>query len=147
MLEVEITAGRANRAKLNRSPVPRPRDILGGLRTVLFAPEDLAIVRGDPSERRRFLDDVLVQRTPRLAGVRADYDRVLKQRAALLKTAGAARRAGGAVTCAPWTSGTATWPSTARSCWPPGWSWSPRCGPYAEQAYAQLAPTQRPARR
>jgi DNA replication and repair protein RecF len=95
VLEVEITAGRANKAKLNRSPVTRPRDILGGLRTVLFAPEDLAIVRGDPSERRRFLDDVLVQRTPRLAGVRADYDRVLKQRAALLKTSGAARRAGG----------------------------------------------------
>jgi len=96
VLEVEITAGRANRAKLNRSPVPRPRDILGGLRTVLFSPEDLAIVRGDPSERRRFLDDVLVQLTPRLAGVRADYERVLKQRAALLKTAGSARRAGGA---------------------------------------------------
>jgi DNA replication and repair protein RecF len=95
VLEVEIAAGRANKAKLNRSPVPRPRDILGGLRTVMFAPEDLAIVRGDPSERRRFLDDVLVQRTPRLAAVRADYDRVLKQRAALLKTAGAARRAGG----------------------------------------------------
>ncbi|MDQ1741704.1 MAG: replication and repair protein RecF [Pseudonocardiales bacterium] len=96
VLEVEITAGRTNRAKLNRSPVPRPRDILGGLRTVLFSPEDLAIVRGDPAERRRFLDDVLVQLTPRLAGVRADYERVLKQRAALLKTAGAARRAGGA---------------------------------------------------
>lgn len=95
VLEVEIIAGRANRAKLNRSPVPRPRDILGGLRTVLFAPEDLAIVRGDPSERRRFLDDVLVQRAPRLAGIRADYERVLKQRAALLKTAGSARRAGG----------------------------------------------------
>jgi DNA replication and repair protein RecF len=96
VLEVEITAGRTNRAKLNRSPVPRPRDILGGLRTVLFSPEDLAVVRGDPAERRRFLDDVLVQLTPRLAGVRADYERVLKQRAALLKTAGAARRAGGA---------------------------------------------------
>ena len=76
--------------------MPRPRDILGVLRWVLFAPEDLAIVRGDPSERRRFLDDVLVQRTPRMAGVRADYDRVLKQRAALLKTAGHARRAGSA---------------------------------------------------
>jgi DNA replication and repair protein RecF len=95
VLEVDITAGKANKARINRSPVPRPRDILGGLRTVLFAPEDLAIVRGDPSERRRFLDDVLVQRTPRLAAVRADYDRVLKQRSALLKTAGAARRSGG----------------------------------------------------
>jgi DNA replication and repair protein RecF len=95
VIEVVLTPGKANKAKLNRSPVPRPRDILGGLRTVLFAPEDLAIVRGDPSERRRFIDEVLVQRTPRLAGVRADYDRVLKQRAALLKSAGAARRSGG----------------------------------------------------
>ena len=94
VLEIEIAAGRANRAKLNRSPIARPRDLLGGLRTVLFAPEDLAIVRGDPAERRRFLDDVLVQRIPRLAGVRADYDRVLKQRTALLKTAGLARRSG-----------------------------------------------------
>ena len=65
------------------------------LRTVLFAPEDLALVRGDPTERRKFLDEVLVMRAPRLAGVRADYDRVLKQRNALLKTAGAARRSGG----------------------------------------------------
>jgi len=62
---------------------------------VLFAPEDLAIVKGDPSERRRYLDDLLVARLPRYAGVRADYDRVLKQRNALLKSAGAARRAGG----------------------------------------------------
>jgi DNA replication and repair protein RecF len=65
------------------------------LRTVLFAPEDLALVRGDPTERRKFLDEVLIMRAPRLAGTRADYDRVLKQRNALLKTAGAARRSGG----------------------------------------------------
>ena len=64
------------------------------MRTVLFAPEDLALVRGDPTERRRFLDELLVSRTPRLAGVRADYDRVLKQRNALLKTAAAARGGG-----------------------------------------------------
>jgi DNA replication and repair protein RecF len=95
-VEVEITPGRANRAKLNGSPVTRPRDILGAVRTVLFAPEDLAVVRGDPGERRRFLDDLAVARSPRLAGVRADYDRVLKQRSALLKSAGAARRSGGA---------------------------------------------------
>ena len=61
------------------------------VKTVLFAPEDLALVRGDPAERRRFLDDLLVSRTPRLAGVRSDYDRVLKQRNALLKTAKLAR--------------------------------------------------------
>jgi DNA replication and repair protein RecF len=92
LLEVEIIAGRANKARINRSPIPRPRELLGILRTVLFAPEDLAIVRGDPSERRRFMDDLLVQRRPSLAGVRADYERVLKQRGALLKTAGSARR-------------------------------------------------------
>ena len=94
-VEVEIAPGRANRAKVNGAAVPRPREVLGIVRSVLFAPEDLAIVRGDPSERRRFLDELLVQRAPRLAGVRADYDRVLKQRATLLKSAGAARRGGG----------------------------------------------------
>ena len=93
LIEVEITPGRVNRARVNRSPVQRPREVLGLLRTVLFAPEDLALVKGDPSERRRFLDDLLVTRTPRIAGVRADYDRVLKQRNALLKTAGSALRA------------------------------------------------------
>lgn len=94
LVELEIVPGKANRARLNRSPVTRPRDVLGALRTVLFAPEDLALVRGDPSERRRFMDELLVLRSPRFAGVRADYDRVLKQRNALLKTAGMARRGG-----------------------------------------------------
>jgi DNA replication and repair protein RecF len=93
-IELEITAGKANRARVNRAPVPKTRDVLGILRTVLFAPEDLALVRGDPSERRRFLDDLLVLRAPRYAGVRADYDRVLRQRNALLKSSGHARRAG-----------------------------------------------------
>jgi len=92
-VELEIAPGRANRARVNRAPVARPRDVLGILRTVLFAPEDLALVRGDPAERRRFLDDLLVARRPRFAAVRADYDRVLKQRSALLKTA-RARHAG-----------------------------------------------------
>jgi DNA replication and repair protein RecF len=91
-VELEISAGRANRARLNRSPVPRPRDVAGVLRSVLFAPEDLALVRGDPTQRRRFLDDLLVLRAPRLAGVQTDYDKVLRQRVALLKSAGAARR-------------------------------------------------------
>ncbi|MDQ1715234.1 MAG: replication and repair protein RecF [Frankiaceae bacterium] len=94
LIELELNPGRANRARINRSPVPRAREIVGLLRTVLFAPEDLALVKGDPSERRRFLDELLVARQPRLAGVRADYDRVLKQRNALLKTASQARRAG-----------------------------------------------------
>ncbi|MDQ1699586.1 MAG: replication and repair protein RecF [Frankiaceae bacterium] len=95
VVEVEISPGRANRAKLGGAPVPRPREILGALRTVLFAPEDLALVKGDPSDRRRFLDELLVARYPRYAAVRADYDRVLKQRNALLKSAAAARRQGG----------------------------------------------------
>ncbi|MFJ2028115.1 DNA replication/repair protein RecF [Streptosporangium sp. NPDC087985] len=94
LIELEINPGRANRARLNRSPVSRPRDVAGLLRTVLFAPEDLAMVKGDPSERRRYLDDLLVARAPRFAGVRADYDRVLKQRGALLRTAARSRRSG-----------------------------------------------------
>jgi DNA replication and repair protein RecF len=92
VLEVELNPGRANRARVNRSPLPRARELVGLVRTVVFSPEDLVLVKGDPSDRRRFLDDLLVLRAPRLAGVRADYDRVLKQRNSLLKTAGAARR-------------------------------------------------------
>jgi DNA replication and repair protein RecF len=94
-VELELNPGKANRARVNRGPVPRAREVLGILRTVLFAPEDLDLVKGEPSDRRRFLDDLLVLRTPRLAGVRADYERVLKQRNALLKTAFLARRSGG----------------------------------------------------
>ncbi|HET8766714.1 MAG TPA: DNA replication and repair protein RecF, partial [Pedococcus sp.] len=76
LLELELNPGRANRARLGRSPVSRPREVLGTLCTVLFAPEDLALVKGDPSERRRFLDDLLVARQPRWAGVRSDYDKI-----------------------------------------------------------------------
>ncbi len=88
LVEIELNPGRANRVRLNRAPLPRPRDILGTLRTVLFAPEDLALVKGDPGERRRFLDELLVATAPRYVGVRADYERVLRQRTALLKSAG-----------------------------------------------------------
>lgn len=95
LVEVQINPGRSNRARVNRSPVPRAREVLGLVRTVLFSPEDLALVKGDPSERRHFLDDLLVQRAPRFAGVRSDYDRVLKQRNSLLKSAGTARRGRG----------------------------------------------------
>ena len=88
MWKSSCNAGRANRVRLNRTRSARPRDVLGVLRTVLFAPEDLALVKGDPGDRRRFLDDLLVAMAPRYAAVRADYDRVLKQRTALLKSAG-----------------------------------------------------------
>ena len=130
VLEVEINPGRANRARVNKSVLPRTRDLVGLVRTVVFSPEDLALVKGDPSERRRFLDDLLVLRTPRLAGLRADYDRVLKQRNSLLKTMGpravAAPRP--RPRCRPWRSGTSSSPSTAPSCSPPGSRSSPTCG-------------------
>ena len=87
LVEIEINPGRANRARVNRNPVPRPRQVLGILRTVLFAPEDLAMVKGDPDQRRRYLDELLVARAPRYAGVRSDYERVVRQRTALLKSA------------------------------------------------------------
>jgi DNA replication and repair protein RecF len=87
LLEVEITPGRSNRARVNGSPLPRTRDVVGILRTVMFSPDDLALVKGDPSDRRHFLDALLTLRTPRIGGVKADYDRVLKQRNALLKSA------------------------------------------------------------
>lgn len=86
LVELEINPGRSNRGRLNRAPVQRPRQILGVLRAVLFAPEDLALVRGDPEQRRRFLDDLLVASAPRYAAVRSDYERVLRQRTALLKS-------------------------------------------------------------
>ncbi|MFH8339539.1 DNA replication/repair protein RecF [Streptomyces sp. AM6-12] len=95
LIELELNPGRANRARVNRSPQGRPRDVLGIVRTVLFAPEDLALVKGDPGERRRFLDELITARSPRMAGVRSDYERVLKQRNTLLKTAALARRHGG----------------------------------------------------
>jgi DNA replication and repair protein RecF len=87
LVEIEINPGRANRARVNRVAVPRPRQVLGILRTVLFAPEDLVLVKGDPDQRRRYLDELLVARAPRYAGVRSDYERVVKQRTALLKSA------------------------------------------------------------
>jgi DNA replication and repair protein RecF len=91
LLEVEIVPGKSNRARINKSPLPRARELLGVLRTVVFAPEDLALVRGDPDGRRSFLDQLMVLRTPRLAGVKADYEKVLKQRNALLKSVGGTR--------------------------------------------------------
>ena len=91
-VDLELNDGKSNRARINQSPTRRPREILGILQTVLFAPEDLSLVRGDPGDRRRYLDELLTSRIPRMAAVRADYDRVLRQRSALLKTAGGALR-------------------------------------------------------
>jgi DNA replication and repair protein RecF len=93
-VDLEIAAGRANKARLNRSPVRSPREVIGVLRAVLFAPEDLALVRGDPADRRRYLDDLAAVRRPRVAAVRADYEKVLRQRTALLKSGSGARLRG-----------------------------------------------------
>lgn len=84
----------ANQAQINATRLRSPREVLGVVKTVLFSPEDLALVRGEPAARRAFLDSIIATRTPRLAGVKADYDRVLKQRNALLKGASAALRRG-----------------------------------------------------
>lgn len=91
-VELELNPGRTNRARINRANPVRARDILGLCRTVLFAPEDLTLVKGDPSSRRRFIDDLIVSLVPHHAATRSDYERVLKQRNALLKSARAAGR-------------------------------------------------------
>ncbi|MBU3748897.1 MAG: DNA replication/repair protein RecF [Mycobacterium sp.] len=90
-VDIEIAAGRANKARLNRSPLRSTREVLGAVRAVLFAPEDLALVRGEPGERRRYLDELATLRRPTIAAVRSDYDRVLRQRTALLKSAAGSR--------------------------------------------------------
>jgi DNA replication and repair protein RecF len=86
VFDIQLGSGRTKRVKLNGAPA-RTRDVVGALRSVLFAPEDLALVKGDPDGRRRFVDDLAVQVTPRLSGVFAEYDRVVRQRTALLKSA------------------------------------------------------------
>ena len=86
LAEVQINRSGLNRAQVNRSVI-KTRELPRYFSSVLFAPEDLALVRGDPSGRRRFLDQLLVLRSPRLTGVLADYDRVLRQRNSLLKSA------------------------------------------------------------
>lgn len=93
-VDLEIAAGRTNKARLNRSPVRSTREVIGVLRAVLFAPEDLSLVRGDPSDRRRYLDDLATVRRPAVAAVRADYEKVLRQRTALLKSLSGARYRG-----------------------------------------------------
>ena len=93
-VEFALNAGKANRARLNTSPCRRLADILGVVQSVLFAPEDLALVRGEPGERRRMLDDLLVQRRPAHGADLAEYGSVLRQRSALLKSASVALRRG-----------------------------------------------------
>jgi len=86
LVELEINGEKANRAKVNQNPVRSQKEIFGIVQTIYFSPEDLDIVRGDPSERRRFIDQLLTLRSPRIAGVITDYERAVKQRNSLLKT-------------------------------------------------------------
>jgi DNA replication and repair protein RecF len=103
LLDVEIRPGAGTRARVNRAPTPRAREMLGILRATLFAPEDLALIRGDPEERRRFLDTLAVQRLPRYLAIRQDYERVLRQRNTLLRSAGGRMPArGGLATLDVW---------------------------------------------
>ena len=97
LLEFELNADSANRARLNKSPVAKSKDILGYLNSVIFAPEDLDIVKRDPTNRRAFIDQLIVQFTPRMLGVYSDYERVLKQRNTLLKSARATGTKGDAL--------------------------------------------------
>lgn len=144
-VDIEIAAGRANKARLNRSPVRSTREVLGAIRAVLFAPEDLALVRGDPAERRRYLDELATLRRPTIAGVRADYDKVLKQRTALLKSASAARFRGdnGVLeTLDVWDGHLATYGAQLMAA---RLELINQLGPEVEKAYQLLAPASRPA--
>ena len=85
-IDLEINATKANRAKINQNPTKSQREILGACQVIYFSPEDLDLVRGEPTNRRDFLDKLLITKTPRLAGVLSDYDRVLRQRNTLLRT-------------------------------------------------------------
>lgn len=86
LIELEINSNKANRAKVNQNPVRSQKEILGITQAIAFSPEDLDLVRGDPNERRAFIDQLLIQRNPRMSGVITDYERALKQRNALLKS-------------------------------------------------------------
>jgi DNA replication and repair protein RecF len=143
--DLEIAAGRANKARLNRSPVRSTREIIGVLRAVLFAPEDLALVRGDPSERRRYLDDLAILRRPTIAAVRADYEKVLRQRTALLKSASGIRHRsdqGALDTLDVWDSRLAEHGAELMSA---RIDLVNQLAPEVEKAYQLLAPGSRPA--
>ncbi|HJD51661.1 MAG TPA: DNA replication/repair protein RecF [Candidatus Rothia avistercoris] len=94
VLEFELAPGKSNRVRINRAAPVRAREALGVTRTVLFSPEDLQLVKGDPAGRRRFLDDLAVSLRPSVAAYRADYERVLRQRNSLLKSIRSRRSTG-----------------------------------------------------
>jgi DNA replication and repair protein RecF len=148
-VDLLIGGSRSNKAAINGAPCRRPRDVLGILRAVMFAPEDLTLVRGDPGERRRFVDELVAMRGPRWAAAKADYDRVLRQRAALLKTAAAALRRGGGdadsviSTLDVWDAQLADFGAQVTAS---RIDLVAELEPHVTQAYSTIAPQSRPAR-
>ncbi|MFZ1174849.1 MAG: DNA replication/repair protein RecF, partial [Mycobacterium sp.] len=145
VVDLEIAAGRANKARLNRSPVRSTREVIGVLRAVLFAPEDLSLVRGDPSDRRRYLDDLATVRRPAIAALRVDYEKVLRQRTALLKSVSGVRNRGdqGALdTLGVWDSRLAEHGAELMAA---RIDLVNQLAPEVEKAYQLLAPGSRPA--
>ena len=143
LLELEINPGRANRARLNRSPVPRPRDVLGVLRTVLFAPEDLAMVKGDPPSGAASSTTSWWRGPPGWPGCAPTTSGCSSSAAALLQVrrrrpAGRGGGGGDLRTLEVWDGHLAS--ARRASCWRPGWSWCGRCARCVGKAYAELAP-------
>jgi DNA replication and repair protein RecF len=135
-VDVEIRPGSGVRGRVNGAAVPRARDVLGVVRATMFAPEDLGLVRGDPEERRRFLDVLATQRLPRYLGSRQDYDRVLRQRNTLLRSAGGRLPAAALATLDVWDEKLAT---AGAEIWAERLRLVAALTPLVTQAYQQLA--------
>src|SRR6266545_1792956 len=135
-VDVEIRPGSGVRGRVNGATVPRARDVLGVVRATMFAPEDLGLVRGDPEERRRFLDLLATQRLPRYLGSRQDYDRVLRQRNTLLRSAGGRLPAAALATLDVWDEKLAT---AGAEIWAERLRLVAALTPLVTRAYQQLA--------
>jgi DNA replication and repair protein RecF len=135
-VDVEIRPGSGVRGRVNGAAVPRARDVLGVVRATMFAPEDLGLVRGDPEERRRFLDLLATQRLPRYLGSRQDFDRVLRQRNTLLRSAGGRLPAAGLATLDVWDEKLAT---AGAEIWAERLRLVAALTPLVTQAYQQVA--------
>jgi DNA replication and repair protein RecF len=135
-IDLEIRPGSGVRGRVNGATVPRARDLLGVVRATVFAPEDLGLVRGDPEERRRFLDALATQRLPRYLGCRQDYERVLRQRNTLLRSAAGRLPASGFATLEVWDEKLAT---TGAELWAERLRLVAALRPLTERAYQRLA--------
>jgi DNA replication and repair protein RecF len=136
LVDVELRPGSGVRGRVNGAPVPRARDLLGVVRATVFAPEDLGLIRGDPEERRRFLDTLATQRLPRYHGSRQDYDRVLRQRNTLLRSAGGRLPGSAVATLEVWDEKLA---SAGAELWAERLRLVAALTPRVEQAYRRLA--------